>query len=95
MPEFTAEERFLVSAMRGDGDGLDASHYTWTCLITSSVIAAFAAFYGNVWMMFSAFIVLVGTRVYEERWQARYRPSLRSIILKYEAAISESAPPQR
>jgi hypothetical protein len=92
MPTFSAEEQYLVSVMRGDVK--DTSAFMWTYLLTGALIAGFAAYYENIWMMLSAFVVLCGVRIYEERWQLKWRPVTRSVILKYEAACAGVPEPQ-
>lgn len=86
MPTFTGEEQYVISVMRGDVK--DTGAFMWTYLLSAGAIAAFAAYYENIWMMLSAFIVLCGVRIYEEWWGLKWRPVSRSIIVKYEAACT-------
>ena len=85
MPTFTREEEYLVAAIRSESKGMQA--FMWSYVLSGLALAGFAAFYGNVWMMFSAFVVVCGFRVYEEWWQEKWKPIFRSIILKYDEAV--------
>ena len=55
-------------------------------VITGALLAGFAANFESIPMMLSAFVVVCGFRIYEERFQTKWVPMWQSIIAKYEAA---------
>lgn len=64
----------------------------WSYIIGGAVIAGFAAYYENVVMVLTAFVIVCGFRIYEERFQSKWLPIWRSIIDKYEAAATSNDP---
>jgi hypothetical protein len=85
-PAFTREEEYLISLLRGDIQ--ESSAFMWSYLLPGLALAGFAAVYDSVWMVLSAFVVVCGFRVYEESFAKKWKPTYRSIILKYEEAIA-------
>jgi hypothetical protein len=93
IPTFTPDEKCLIDAIRGDRTQSFSDVLVYS--LAGMALAAFGVFYDSVWMMLSAFVILCGYRVWEEWRQARWRPILRSIVLKYDQAIhgaSEAGP---
>ena len=83
MPDFTNEEKYLISSIKSRG----GASYMWCYLISGIVIAGISAYYESIIGMASAFLVVCGFRVYEDRLQAKSMPAFRSIIEKYENAV--------
>lgn len=90
LPEFTAEEQYLVMHVKSTKSGALSSFYALGYMCPCVLIAGFAAYHESILMMSAAFLVLIGFRVYEERSQAKWIPVWRSIIAKYEAASMQS-----
>lgn len=61
----------------------------WGPLVTAVAFAAFAAYYDSVLLAVSGLVVVCGTRIYEERYHAKWRPVWPEIIAKYEQAIAQ------
>ena len=89
MPNFTNEEQYLIDSAKVDKGGLNT--FMWGYMASGLLLAGFAGFYGNTLMMASAFVVICGFRIYEERHQSRWSPVFLAIINKYEAAIGETS----
>lgn len=89
-PEFTADEQYLIRFVQSTTAARQYNSYMWGYLTTGLVLAGFAAYNDSVLMLLSAFVVVCGFRVYEERFQSRWTPVWRSIIEKYEAAIRQT-----
>jgi hypothetical protein len=87
MPQFTDEELYLINFIRAE-KAQQSNSYMMAYLVSGLVLAGFGAYTGSIAMMMSAFLVVCGFRVYEERSEAKWVPVWRSIILKYEDAIS-------
>ena len=90
LPEFTREERYVLDSLKNSD--MTSGYNVFMCSYLSGgiLLAAFAAFYGSIPMMASAFATLSILRVYEERWNAKWLPTWRSIIAKFELALTES-----
>jgi hypothetical protein len=73
-PKFTREEEYLIGVLRGDIP--EGAAFMWSYLIPGLVLAAFAAFYGSVWMVLSAFAVVCVFRIYEESFAKKWKPGL-------------------
>ncbi|MEN1681466.1 MAG: hypothetical protein AAGJ46_17940 [Planctomycetota bacterium] len=89
LPDFTSDEQYLISAAKADSQGRFGNTYMWSYIVSTALIAGFAAYNESVLMLASAFVVVCGFRVYEETWQARWGPMWKSIIEKYERAAAE------
>ena len=87
LPDFTQDERYLINVLKAQKNGSTFNPYMWSYVVGGVLIAAFAAYYGNVFMMLAAFAIVCAFRVYEEYYQARWSLLYGSIIEKYEAAI--------
>jgi hypothetical protein len=88
MPQFTDEELYLINFVRAEKK--ESNSYMLTYLVSGLVLAGFGAYTGSIAMMMSAFVVICGFRVYEERSGSRWGPVWRSIILKYDQAVRDS-----
>jgi len=86
-PKFTTDEEFLIKFVKSPTAGMQSNSYMWSYILGGMALAGFAAYYENVWMLLSAFIVVCGFRIYEEWYQRRWLPLWGSIINKYEAAL--------
>jgi hypothetical protein len=88
-PQFTPEEQYIINLSKSPAVARDRT-YMWTYLASGILVAAFAAYYGNMPMMLAAFVVVCGFRIYEERYQRRWEEPLRTLIQKYEAAFDNN-----
>ena len=86
LPEFTPDEAYLINCIKSSRGARFANPYMWSYLIGGAIIAGFAATYDSFPMLLSAFVVVIGFRVYEERFQAKWLPQWQAIIAKYEVA---------
>ena len=87
MPQFTAEELYIINYVRAKE--AHSHEFMWAYLLPGLVLAGLGAYAGSTAMMFSAFLVVCGLRVYEERYQSKWTPVFRSIFLKYDQAIQD------
>lgn len=85
-PQFTREEEYCISALRGDIP--ESAAFMWSYILPGLVLAGFAAYYDSVLMVLSAFVVVCGFRIYEESFAAKWKPLYRSVILKCEEAVN-------
>ena len=92
LPIFTPDEQYLIDAVKSPKAASGSASYMWSYIIGGGLVAAFAAYHENVLMLAAAFVVVVGFRIYEERFQNRWLPLWRSILEKYEAACSTTTP---
>lgn len=88
LPNFNAEEQYLINGVRSSNAFGNSSSYMWGYLVGGAMVAGFAVYYDNIWMMLVAFVIVCGFRIYEERIQSRWMPYWRSIIEKYESAAN-------
>lgn len=88
LPNFTDDERYLINWAKSTAANSQTNSYMWGYIIAGSVLAAFGAFQSNIPMLLSAFVVLVGFRIYEEHSQSKWFPLWRSVLEKYESACS-------
>ena len=86
LPDFTADEQYLINSVKSPTAFGRSNSYMWSYLSCGAIIAGFAAYYGSIRMLLSAFVVVCGFRIYEERYQLKWMPLWRSIIAKYESA---------
>ena len=90
LPNFTDTELYLINFTKSPSS-TGQSSYMWGYLIGGAVLMGFGAYHDSVPMMLTAFIVVLGFRIYEEIYQSKWLPVWRSIIEKSEAAaIGES-----
>lgn len=89
MPKFTDDEQYLVNSLRSP-EADKPNNFMWGYLGVGLLFAGFAAYHENPWMMLCAFGLVCCCRVYEDRFQSKWNPLFRSIILKYEQAIREA-----
>ena len=90
LPDFNNDEQYLIGCLKSSKASRTSNSYMWGYIIGSALIAGFAAYYENVWMMLAAFVIVCSFRVYEERLQSRWMPYWQSIIEKYEAAATDA-----
>ncbi|HRX80484.1 MAG: hypothetical protein H6821_03725 [Planctomycetaceae bacterium] len=90
LPDFTHDERYLVESAKSPRAAYASSSYMYGYVLPASFFAGIAAYQGSVPMLLTAFVVVCGFRIYEERHQARWLPVWRSVIDKYEAAVLEA-----
>ncbi len=86
LPDFTDDEQYLIKCVKSPNATGRSSSSMWSYLISGAVVAGFGAYHSSIPMMITAFVVVCGFRIYEERFQNKWLPHWRSIILKYEAA---------
>lgn len=87
LPKFTDEERYLINYVKSfDRSVGHASSYMWGYLSGAAIVAGFAVYYDNVWMVLCAFAIVCAFRINEERHQHRYTAVWRDIIAKFEEA---------
>lgn len=89
-PEFTAEEQYVISFVQQDKTG------TWHPYVVSQFVlgvalAAMAVYVNSLYLAVCGICILVGYRIYEDRYQSRWTPVWRSIIEKYETALEDQA----
>lgn len=96
LPDFDEKEQYVIHWMKAHKSA-EVNPCMWAYLVTGALLFGFGAYYSNVAFMACAFIVVCGFRLYEEWYQARWQPTFRSIILKYESALSvqRSSPAER
>ena len=94
LPDFTNDELYLFNSIKSQKASGSSNPFMWSYVISGVAIAGFAAYYGNVLVMLSAFVVVCGFRIYEERYQAKWTPLWRSIFEKYEAACAGKSEPR-
>ena len=63
--------------------------FMWGHLIGTALFAGFALFHGDDMMIVGALVIVFGFRIYEARYQSRWSPHWRSIIDKFENAVSD------
>jgi hypothetical protein len=88
-PQFTADEEYLIQSARSPMAGSDGGAFMWGYVGGGLGLAAFAVYSGSVVLLGSAFLVVCGFRIYEERHQKQWTPLWRSIINKYEWAVED------
>lgn len=94
LPNFTSDEQYLINCVKSPTASASASTFMWGYIVTGALIAGFSAWHENLLMMLSAFIVVCGFRVYEERFQSKWTPLWKSIIEKFETAAAAAGNPQ-
>lgn len=90
LPDFTPDEQYLIDSIKSPHAASGSSAYMWAYIIGGGLIACFAAYYESILMLGSAFVAVVGFRIYEEYFQARWLPLWRSVVRKYEDACQEA-----
>jgi hypothetical protein len=65
MPQCTDEELYLINFVRGETT--QSNSYMFTYLVSGLALAGFGAYTGSIAMMLSAFLVVCGFRLYEEK----------------------------
>ena len=90
LPDFTADERYLISWVKSSAGGRDS--FMWTYIATGIMTGAVAAYYDSIPFMVVALAVVCGSRLIEEWYQARWLPVWRSLIGKYETAALGKEP---
>lgn len=88
MPDFSDDENYLINCAKSPDVSKSSSSYTWGYLIASAGLAGVAIYENNFWLLFSAFVMVCGFRIYEERFQAKWLPHWKSIINKFEEACT-------
>lgn len=86
LPDFTPDERYLVNYVKSPRAAGAGNFYMWGYVIGVSFFAGIAAYQESIPMLLSAYVIVCGFRIYEERYGARWMPVWRSIINKFEAA---------
>jgi len=86
LPDFTDDERYLINYVKSPNASDGAISYVWGYLLGGAALSGFGAYYGSIPMMLTAFVVICGFRIYEERFQTKWTPLWRSIIVKFEAS---------
>lgn len=90
LPEFTRQERYVLDSLRNSDVTSGYNVFMWSYLTSGILLAVFAAYFDSIPMMASAFATLSLLRIYEEHWNSKWLPTWRSIIAKYETALTES-----
>jgi hypothetical protein len=91
LPDFTDDEQYLVNSVKSPNAAGKSNSYMWGYIIGAVTFAGFGVYHENVPMLLTALVVVVSFRIYEERYQMKWMPHWRSIIVKYEAAcVAES-----
>lgn len=88
LPVFTDDEQFLINCVKSPSATQQSNFYMWGYVIGGVLVAGFAAYYQSVPMMLAAFAVVSGFRIYEDRFQSKWTPLWKSIIEKYESAVT-------
>lgn len=86
LPDFTDDERYLINCAKSTAANSQTNLYMLGYVVGGSVLAAFGAYLSNIPMLLSAFVVVIGFRIYEEYFQSKWLPLWRSVIAKYEAS---------
>jgi hypothetical protein len=85
-PTFTPKELYLINSLKSNENS--SNYYMWNYLTVGFIMAALGAQQGNYVLMWCALAIIAGYRIYEERHQKKYEHVWRSIIDKYESALS-------
>lgn len=91
VPEFSDGERYLIGFLKSKTAADSSKRYMWGYVAPCSIFAGVGAYNSDIQLVLMAFVVVVGFRIYEEVSLSRWWPHWRSIIEKYEAAISGNA----
>lgn len=94
-PDFTPDEQYLVNYAKSPTARRNAGAFTWGYVMGGIALGCCGAYYKSVELMVVAFALVIGFRIYEERYQRRWDPVFRSLIAKYEAALVDPAKSQR
>ena len=89
-PHFTDDEEYLIRLVLSPTAKLQSNAFLWGYLLGGAALAGLATFTGNFALLLSAFAVVCGFRLYEERYQAKWAPLWPSILGKYEAEVGEA-----
>lgn len=87
LPEFTREEQYLINTLKSQ-IASGSNSYMWGYLSSGILLAGFAVYWENLLMLASAFAIVCGFRIYEDRFQSKWTPHWRTIIEKYENAAT-------
>ena len=90
-PDFSPDEQYLLSYAKSAEGSRTLNPYMWSYLIGGSALFGFSAYNLSIAFMVIAFGLVVGFRLYEERYYFRWTPIWRSIIAKFEAALEENS----
>jgi len=93
-PQFTDDEEYLIRLVLSPTANLQSNSYMWGYLLGGAALAGLATYTDSFALLLSAFAIVCGFRLYEERYQAKWAPLWRSIVSKYEAGIREIDVPQ-
>ena len=93
LPDFTDDERYLVTSVKSPTARAGFNSYMWGYLLGGSLVAGFAVLQESIMMMFAAFTLVCVFRVYEEHLQSKWAPLWRTILEKYEAAALATGAP--
>jgi len=88
-PDFTPKEQYLLSVYRLPLGRwlLFRDGRMWGYVLFGALMCGFGAVFQSIVMMVIGFIVVCGFRIYDEWESSRWSPVLRSIIIKYDAAV--------
>ncbi|MEM1071157.1 MAG: hypothetical protein AAGI63_19785 [Planctomycetota bacterium] len=92
LPDFNADEQYLINCIKSPNASANSGSSMWGYIVGSALVAGVAAYHENTLIMLAAFLIVCGSRIYEERFQSRWMPHWRSIIEKYESASNAIAP---
>ena len=88
-PNFTPDENYLISYVKTPSAGSSSSSYMWGYILSGSLIFGLGVYNESVSFMAIAFAIVIGFRLYEEWYISKWTPKWRSIIEKFEAALSD------
>ena len=89
-PQFTDDEEYLIRAGLAPTVYAQSNAFMWGYVLSGVALAGFATYSQSFPLLLSAFAVVCGFRLYEERYHAKWAPLWRSILGKYEAALRET-----
>lgn len=85
--QFTPEELYLINAIKSQGR---FNSFVWGYLSGAALLCTLAYLNQSMLLFASGFVVVLGCRLYEEYYTARWHPLWQSIIAKFERASSNA-----
>ncbi|MDB5347677.1 MAG: hypothetical protein JWP89_6054 [Schlesneria sp.] len=89
-PELTPQETYLLNAIKAHAESV-SNVGLWSFLIATGVIALLGAYLNAMPIVFIAFCIVVGFRIFEERNHLRWAPHWRSLVEKLGACLRRNS----
>ncbi len=88
MPEFTPQEQYLIYSVKSRSSTGWMALSAWGYLMAGGILFGAAAYGQSIAMMAIVFVLVCGFRIFEEISQSKWLPVWRSVVEKYEAALT-------